>query len=189
MKPDPHGGWRRVVPSPKPYSIVETPVIATLVAGGVDRDRGGRRRRAGDREGPTLIGKEGVVDKDLAAAILAHEVEASVLLILTDVAKVQRGYGTLLPEDIDRMTAEEAEALLRTGSSARGRWARRSRPRSISCGRAARGPVIADLEDRVGGAPGRGRDGDRRGRLGAAGRPARVPELLHDHEDREQRRR
>ena len=37
-------------------------------------------------EGPRLIGKEGVVDKDLAAAILAHEVEASVLLILTDVA-------------------------------------------------------------------------------------------------------
>ena len=27
MKADPHGGWRRVVPSPKPYSIVETPVI------------------------------------------------------------------------------------------------------------------------------------------------------------------
>src|SRR6187399_1671882 len=34
MKADPHGGWRRVVPSPKPYSIVETPVIAQLVASG-----------------------------------------------------------------------------------------------------------------------------------------------------------
>ena len=32
MKADPHGGWRRVVPSPKPYSIVETPVIARMVA-------------------------------------------------------------------------------------------------------------------------------------------------------------
>ena len=35
MKADPHGGWRRVVPSPKPYSIVETPVIRQLVADGV----------------------------------------------------------------------------------------------------------------------------------------------------------
>ena len=34
MKADPHGGWRRVVPSPKPYSIVETPVIERLVADG-----------------------------------------------------------------------------------------------------------------------------------------------------------
>ena len=35
MKADPHGGWRRVVPSPVPYSIVETPVVARLVADGV----------------------------------------------------------------------------------------------------------------------------------------------------------
>ena len=46
MKADPHGGWRRVVPSPRPYSIVETPVIRELIADGRDRDRGGRRRRA-----------------------------------------------------------------------------------------------------------------------------------------------
>ena len=43
------------------------------------------------------------MDKDLAAAILAHEVGASVLLILTDVKKVQRGYGSLYPEDLDRI--------------------------------------------------------------------------------------
>src|ERR671926_950437 len=35
MKPDPHGGWRRVVPSPAPYSIVETPVVRRLVSDGV----------------------------------------------------------------------------------------------------------------------------------------------------------
>src|SRR4029453_17409819 len=53
--------------------------------------------------GPRLIGKEGVVDKDLAASILAHEVQADVLLILTDVERVQRGFGSLMPESIDRM--------------------------------------------------------------------------------------
>ena len=51
MKADPHGGWRRVVPSPRPYSIVETPVIRAAHRRRRDRDRGGRRRRAGDREG------------------------------------------------------------------------------------------------------------------------------------------
>src|ERR671922_279866 len=50
--------------------------------------------------GPRLIGTEGVVDKDLAAAILATEVEAGTLLILTDVPKIQRGFGSLIPEDI-----------------------------------------------------------------------------------------
>ena len=66
-------------------------------------------------KGPRLIGKEGVVDKDLAAAILAAEVEASTLLILTDVRKVQRGFGTLYPDTIDRMTADEATDLLKRG--------------------------------------------------------------------------
>ena len=56
-----------------------------------------------------------MVDKDLAAAILAKEVGATTLLILTDVKKVQRGYGSFYPEDIDRMTIDEAQALLEEG--------------------------------------------------------------------------
>jgi carbamate kinase len=115
VKPDPHGGWRRVVPSPKPYSIVETPVIRGLVADGVIVIAGGGGGVPVIEKGPRLIGKEGVVDKDLASAIVAHEVEASVLLILTDVAKVQKGYGSLLPEPIDRMTVAEATSLRKRG--------------------------------------------------------------------------
>lgn len=115
MRADPHGGWRRVVPSPIPYSIVERPVIERLVGDGVIVIASGGGGVPVVEEGPRLIGKEGVVDKDLAAAILAREVQASVLLILTDVPKVQRGYGSLYPQDIDRMTAEEARALLDQG--------------------------------------------------------------------------
>ena len=115
MKADPHGGWRRVVPSPKPYSIVETPVIRNLVADGVIVIAGGGGGVPVIEKGPRLIGKEGVVDKDLAAAILAREVQAPVLLILTDVPKVQRGYGSLLPQDIDRITVAEAASLARRG--------------------------------------------------------------------------
>ena len=115
MRSDPHGGWRRVVPSPKPYSIVETPAIKALVGDGVIVIASGGGGVPVIEKGPRLIGKEGVVDKDLAAAILAHEVEANVLLILTDVKKVQRGYGSLMPEDIDRMTVSEAKVLLKKG--------------------------------------------------------------------------
>ena len=115
MKPDPHGGWRRVVASPKPYSIVETPIVKQLVADGVIVIAGGGGGVPVVEEGPRLIGREGVVDKDLAASILAREVEASVLLILTDVKKVQRGYGGLLPDDIDTMSIPEAKALLKRG--------------------------------------------------------------------------
>ncbi len=114
-KEDPHGGWRRVVASPKPYSIVETPVIKELVGEGVIVIAAGGGGVPVIEKGPRLIGKEGVVDKDLAAAILAHEVEATVLLILTDVPKVQRGYGTLYPEELDRLSVLEAVAMLKKG--------------------------------------------------------------------------
>ena len=115
MRPDPHGGWRRVVPSPKPYSIVETPVIRQLIGSGVIVISGGGGGVPVIEKGPRLIGKEGVVDKDLAAAILAHEVAAQVLLILTDVPQVQRGFGSLMPEPIERMDVSEARRLLKRG--------------------------------------------------------------------------
>jgi carbamate kinase len=115
VKEDPHGGWRRVVPSPRPYSIVETPVVRRLVAEGVIVIAGGGGGVPVVEEGPRLIGKEAVVDKDLAAAILAAEVGAGTLLILTDVPKVQRGFASDAPEDVERMTADEAAALLDAG--------------------------------------------------------------------------
>ena len=115
MRPDPHGGWRRVVPSPTPYSIVEAPVIRTLVSDGVIVIASGGGGVPVIEDGPRLIGVEGVVDKDLAAAILARDVEASVLLILTDVKSVMRGFGTERAEALDRLTVPEARSLLEAG--------------------------------------------------------------------------
>ena len=115
MKPDPHGGYRRVVPSPAPYSIVETPVIRGLVADGVIVIASGGGGVPVIEDGPRLVGVEGVVDKDLAAAILARDVDASVLLILTDVPRVQRGFGTDNPEGLDRLTVAQALELLASG--------------------------------------------------------------------------
>lgn len=147
MKPDPHGGWRRVVPSPAPYSIVETPIVEQLVADGVIVIASGGGGIPVIEEGPRLIGKEGVVDKDLAAAILAHEVAATTLLVLTDVKKVQRGYGSFMPEDIDRMTVKEAGALLRKGEFGAGSMGPKVEAAVGFVKAGGTRAVIADLED------------------------------------------
>ena len=147
MKEDPHGGWRRVVPSPRPYSIVETPVLTKLVADGVIVIAGGGGGVPVIEKGPRLIGKEGVVDKDLAAAILAAEVEASTLLILTDVKKVQRGFGTLYPEEIDRMTADEAAGLLERGEFGAGSMGPKIQAAIDFLGAGGRHVMIGELED------------------------------------------
>ena len=115
MRTDPHGGWRRVVPSPEPYSIVEAPVIRDLVAGGVIVIASGGGGVPVIEEGPRLVGVEGVVDKDLAAAILARDVEAAVLLILTDVRHVMEGFGTDHAHALERLTVAEATELLEAG--------------------------------------------------------------------------
>lgn len=120
MKPDAHGGWRRVVPSPSPYSIVEAPVVRTLVADGVIVIASGGGGVPVVEEGPRLVGREGVVDKDLAASILARDVEASVLLILTDVPSVQRGFGTEHAQDLHELALEEARALVAAGELGEG---------------------------------------------------------------------
>lgn len=144
MRPDPHGGWRRVVPSPQPYSIVETPVVARLVAEGVVVIAAGGGGVPVVEEGPRLIGREGVVDKDLAAAILAREVGASTLLILTDVAKVQRGYGSFMPEDIDRMSVREARSMLKRGEFGAGSMGPKVEA-AVAFARSGGRAVIADL--------------------------------------------
>jgi carbamate kinase len=147
MKADPHGGWRRVVPSPRPYSIVETPVIRGLVAEGAIVIAGGGGGVPVIEDGPRLIGKEGVVDKDLAAAILAQEVGASTLLILTDVKKVQRGYGSFMPEDLDEITVAEARAMLKKGEFGAGSMGPKIEAAVGFVRSGGHRAVIADLED------------------------------------------
>jgi carbamate kinase len=120
MARSPDGGWRRVVPSPEPYSIVEAPVIRRLVADGVVVIAAGGGGVPVYEDGPRLTGLEGVVDKDLAAAILARDVEASVLLILTDVDGVYRDYGTDRAELLRGLNSGEARSMLEAGAFGEG---------------------------------------------------------------------
>src|SRR5438105_10628892 len=69
MAPAPSGGWRRVVPSPVLYSIVEAPVIERLVADGVVVIAAGGGGIPVIAEGPRLVGGEGVVGKEPASAV------------------------------------------------------------------------------------------------------------------------
>jgi carbamate kinase len=147
VKPDSHGGWRRVVPSPRPYSIVETPVIAKLVGDGVIVIASGGGGVPVIEEGPRLIGKEGVVDKDLAAAILAKEVDASVLLILTDVPAVQRAFGTPAAEELRLVSVSEARGLLEAGELGAGSMGPKVEAAvEFVGGGPAKRAIIADLE-------------------------------------------
>lgn len=87
--------WRRVVASPEPQQIVELNTIRLLVDQGITVicAGGGGIPVVADGAGG-LRGVEGVIDKDLAAALLATALGADALLLLTDVEAVQTGWGT-----------------------------------------------------------------------------------------------
>jgi carbamate kinase len=107
------GGWRRVVPSPRPKAIVECEMIRALVQQGhlVIAAGGGGTPVYRDPE-LGLEGIDAVIDKDRAAAILARDIEAEVLVILTDVECVYQDFGTERQRALRRLTLSEAEALL-----------------------------------------------------------------------------
>ncbi|QKV97111.1 carbamate kinase [Streptomyces sp. NA02950] len=89
-------GWRRVVASPAPERMLETDTIHELLNSGilVICAGGGGIPVTADRDTGALTGVEAVIDKDLTAALLAEDLKADFLLILTDVPYVYEGYGT-----------------------------------------------------------------------------------------------
>jgi carbamate kinase len=110
--------WRRVVASPRPMRIVELEAIRTLVDAGilVICVGGGGVPVSTDEDG-SLRGVEAVIDKDLAAALLARELDADALLLLTDVSAIETGWGTDKARAIAKTTpAQLAELALLAGS-------------------------------------------------------------------------
>jgi carbamate kinase len=104
--------WRRVVASPEPPAIVELPVIRTLVADGaiVICTGGGGAPVLEDDDGH-LHGAEAVIDKDLSTALLARDLGADALVILTDVANAENGFGTDAAKPIGCSTPPALRAL------------------------------------------------------------------------------
>ncbi|MGI5452119.1 carbamate kinase [Streptomyces sp. CA-249302] len=112
-------GWRRVVASPAPERILETDTIHELLAGGtmVICAGGGGIPVTADKDSGALSGVEAVVDKDLTAALLAEDLKADFLLILTDVPNVYADYGTSKQRPVlDATPAELRKAGFPAGS-------------------------------------------------------------------------
>jgi carbamate kinase len=116
-------GWRRVVASPEPRSVVDAPAIHALVDAGfvvVCAGGGGIPVVDDGQDGHALRGVEAVIDKDLTAAILAREVHADTLVIATDVPNVMIDFGTPSARPLGRVTAAELRKHADAGQFARG---------------------------------------------------------------------
>ena len=116
MVEDAGRGWRRVVPSPRPVRIIEADIIRHLIDSGyvVIAAGGGGIPVVQDEQG-NLRGTAAVIDKDLAAAVLAKEIAADLLVISTAVEKVCLNFGKPDQKTLDRMTIVEAKQYLAEG--------------------------------------------------------------------------
>jgi len=115
MKEDSKGRWRRVVPSPKPISIVEREIIKSNIDNGYIVIVSGGGGIPVIKENGKTMGVEAVIDKDLSACRLGIEIEADILLILTNVDQVALNYNTPDQKWIDTMSLEEARKYLADG--------------------------------------------------------------------------
>jgi carbamate kinase len=114
-------GWRRLVSSPAPTGTVEGRQIRRLVeAGTIVIAAGGGGTPVYHDPVLSLEGVDAVVDKDRAAEVLAREIGAGTLLILTNVEGAYRAFGTPRQELLRRLDAAEADALLAAGEFGEG---------------------------------------------------------------------
>lgn len=113
-------GYRKVVPSPKPISIVEATTIQQLVSSGVITIAAGGGGIPTIRKENKLIGVEAVVDKDFASAKLAELVDADSLLILTGVDNVYVNFNQTNQEKLEEVTIAEMKQFIDEGQFAAG---------------------------------------------------------------------
>lgn len=116
MAEDAGRGWRHMVPSPIPRKVVESPVIETLLEHGVVvvACGGGGMPVYLEKDG-TYEGVDGVVDKDRASAVLASEIHADELVILTEVDKVALNFNRPDQVFLDSLTVGQAREYLAEG--------------------------------------------------------------------------
>jgi carbamate kinase len=108
-------GYRRVVPSPVPLRILDAPAINALLAAGVIPVAAGGGGIPVVREGAGYRGVPAVIDKDMTSALLAADVSAGTLVMLTGVERVALDFGKSAQRLLDRMTAAEARKHLADG--------------------------------------------------------------------------
>jgi len=115
MKPDPRGGWRRVVPSPDPKDNLEINAIRALVEAGFIVVASGGGGIPVIYEDGEVRGVEAVIDKDLAGEVLASKLGADYFIILTDVEGAMINFGKPNQKLLRKITASEAEKYYKEG--------------------------------------------------------------------------
>ncbi len=155
MKEDAGRGWRRVVPSPEPVEIVQLPAIRRLVeaetlvvcvgGGGIPTLRA--------RDG-SLSGTAAVIDKDLAAARLALDISADILLILTDVSNAYVDYRGPDERALGDVSLAEMEGYVAEGHFKAGSMGPKVEA-ALRLARAGHTGIIASLTEAVAAVAGR----------------------------------
>jgi carbamate kinase len=114
---DGSGAWRRITASPMPLAVVELAAVRRLLdEGTIVIAAGGGGPPVYDDPILGLEGLDAVVDKDRVAAILARQLEAEALVILTNVDAVYEGWGTPAARPLRRLAVRDAERMLEAGA-------------------------------------------------------------------------
>ncbi|MDM4208080.1 carbamate kinase [Klebsiella spallanzanii] len=115
MREDAGRGWRRVVGSPLPKRIVEIDAVKKMADTAIVITCGGGGIPVIENADGSLEGVAAVIDKDFAAELLAEELDADVLLILTEVEKVAVHFNTPQQRDLSRLTIARANRYIEEG--------------------------------------------------------------------------
>lgn len=108
-------GYRRIVATPEPISIVEIDAIKTLMEAGHVVIAAGGGGIPVLEQGSELKGASAVIEKDTAAGLLASELDCDMLVILTGIEKVELNYGTADAKPLDYMTVSDAKRYIEEG--------------------------------------------------------------------------
>lgn len=120
IRDDAGRGWRRVVPSPIPRKIVEIDSVKRLWKSTIVVTCGGGGIPVVENEDGTFEGIAAVIDKDYAAELLAEEVDADALMILTEVEKVAINWGKPEQKNLGHLSLAEAARYVEEGHFAPG---------------------------------------------------------------------
>ena len=108
----PEGGFRRIVAAPKPQKIVELETIRALVDAGQIVIAAGGGGIPVMEQGIDLHGASAIIEKDLASGLLAEELSADTLMILTSVERVSLNLGSDNEEYLDEITVDQAKEAM-----------------------------------------------------------------------------
>ena len=139
--------FRRLVPSPAPYAIVEIDTIQSLLAMGVIVIAGGGGGIPVVRRDGQLEGVEAVVDKDTVSAMLAERVSADILMLITNVPAAYINFGTPDEKAIGRVNAAKMQELIHEGHFGEGTMLPKVQAAVAFATATGRPAVICNAED------------------------------------------